>query len=275
MTWLSRKQASLNKLSLDGTLWLASDIHLGEHIPRTRQAFYAFLDSARAHANALVLAGDIFDFWAGDDIALKSSEPWLQEALDQLKKTATHIPLYLMHGNRDFLIRHKLAKQINATLLADTVIIESAAGPIRLSHGDEYCTDDPAYQRFRKIVHNPLIQATFLALPRRLRHRLASHIRSQSKNSHAFKNDTMVDVSSSAIKQAFLENTQVRTLIHGHTHMPGHHTLMLHGALYERWVLPDWEYDHEPVRGGYIEIKKSGVCLHRFDLPANAQSVAN
>lgn len=269
MTWLSRKQASLNKLSLDGTLWLASDIHLGEHIPRTRQAFYAFLDSARAQANALILVGDIFDFWAGDDIALKSPEPWLQEALGQLEKTATRIPLYLMHGNRDFLIRHKLAQQINATLLADMVVIESAAGPIRLSHGDEYCTDDPGYLRFRKIVHNRFIQATFLALPRRLRHRIANHIRNKSKNSHQYKNNAMMDVSAAAIEQAFLENTQVHTLIHGHTHKPGHHTSTLHGNIVERWVLPDWEYDREPVRGGYIEIKKNGVCLHRFDWPAS------
>lgn len=270
MTWLSRKQALLNKLSLDGTLWLASDIHLGEHIPKTRQAFYAFLDNARAHANALVLAGDIFDFWAGDDIALTSSEPWLQEALNQLKQTAAQIPLYLMHGNRDFLLRDALARQVNATLLADTVMIKSAAGPIRLSHGDEYCTDDPAYQRFRTIVHNRFVQATFLALPRRLRHRIANHIRRKSKDSHQYKNNTMVDVSSAAIEQAFLEDPQVRTLIHGHTHKPGHHTSILNGTTYERWVLPDWEYDQAPVRGGYIEIKKSGVCLHRFNWPANA-----
>lgn len=270
MTSLSRKQALLNKLSLDGTIWLASDIHLGEHIPKTREAFYAFLGSASVHANALVLAGDIFDFWAGDDIALKSPEPWLQEALNQLKQTANKIPLYLMHGNRDFLIQKKLARQLNATLLADTVIIESAAGPILLSHGDEYCTDDPGYQRFRKMVHNPVIQTIFLALPRRVRDRIASHIRRKSKNSHQYKNNTMVDVSSVAIEQAFLENPGVRTLIHGHTHKPGHHTSTLNGTPYERWVLPDWEYDHGPIRGGYIEIKKSGVCLHRFDLPANA-----
>ena len=269
MTWLSRKQASLNKLALDGTIWLASDIHLGEHIPKTRQAFYAFLDSARVHANALVLAGDIFDFWAGDDIALQSPEPWLQEALSQLAQTASQIPLYLMHGNRDFLIRHKLAKRLNATLLADTVTIESAAGLIRLSHGDEYCIDDPGYQHFRKIVHNPLIQATFLALPRHLRHRIASHIRRKSKNAHPYKNNTMLDVSAAAIEYAFLENPQVHTLIHGHTHKPGHHTSILNGTAYERWVLPDWEYDHGPIHGGYIEIKKSGVCLHRFHLPTN------
>ncbi|NLY64346.1 MAG: UDP-2,3-diacylglucosamine diphosphatase [Alcaligenaceae bacterium] len=265
----------MNKLPLPGTIWLASDIHLGGHIPETRQAFYEFLARARQEADTLILAGDIFDFWAGDDIALKSPEPWLQEALQHLAQTAAHIPLYLMHGNRDFLLGKKIARHLGATLLEDTVILATDAGLVRLSHGDEYCTDDLAFQRFRKIVHNPFIQAVFLALPRKLRQSIANCARRKSQASHQYKNDSIMDVSAGTIENIFRQDRDIHTLVHGHTHKPAHHEIMLDGKRCHRWVLPDWEFDHGPNRAGYIEIKKSGTFLHRHEGTLNTSILKN
>src|SRR5690606_10130653 len=141
-----------NKLAIPGVLWVASDIHLGTAVPQTARAFYAFLEQARHQADALILCGDIFDAWIGDDPALCTPPGWLAQALAQLRATAQAMPLYLVRGNRDFLMGQALADALGARLLDAPAVLDTDAGAILLAHGDEFCTDDLAYQRFRRIV---------------------------------------------------------------------------------------------------------------------------
>src|SRR5690606_16083182 len=140
---------------LTGTVWIASDIHLGPATPATAQAFHAFLDQACAQADALILCGDIFDAWIGDDFALASPPDWLAATLAKFQQVSEKIPLWLGRGNRDFLIGSTLATHVGAQLLPDPVILDSDAGTILLSHGDEYCTNDRNYQCFRRLVRYP------------------------------------------------------------------------------------------------------------------------
>ncbi|MFA7624735.1 MAG: UDP-2,3-diacylglucosamine diphosphatase, partial [Pusillimonas sp.] len=153
----------MNKLHLPGTVWLASDMHLGLQSPHTNRAFLSFLSQAAQQADALVLGGDIFNVWVGDD-SLDAPPAWLAELLAALQHTRQSIPLYLCRGNRDFLMGQRLCDHIGATLLGDQTRLQTDAGTLLFSHGDEYCTDDRAYQRFRKLVRTPWIQSVFLTL---------------------------------------------------------------------------------------------------------------
>ena len=63
----------MNKIALTGPVWLASDLHLGPATPAS-EAFLAFLQAAREEAGALLLPGDIFDAWIGDD-AIRVARP--------------------------------------------------------------------------------------------------------------------------------------------------------------------------------------------------------
>jgi UDP-2,3-diacylglucosamine hydrolase len=254
----------LNNLTLRGDLWIASDIHLGADIPNTAQAFYDFLALARRQAQGLILCGDIFDAWIGDDHALHQPPDWLATALTHLRQTAHAIPVYLSRGNRDFLMGDALAAALGAHLLPAPVLIDTRAGVILLAHGDEYCTDDLAYQRFRQIVHTAWIQQLFLSLPLSWRRAIADWARARSRQARHHKPMQIMDVNPQAVCQA-LRSADSRVLIHGHTHQPALHTLTIDGQAAQRWVLPDWDFDHDSKgRGGWISISQAGIQAHHW-----------
>ncbi|WP_073107256.1 UDP-2,3-diacylglucosamine diphosphatase [Pollutimonas bauzanensis] len=254
----------MNKIPLAGTVWVASDIHLGPDTPATARAFHLFLDKACAQADALLLCGDIFDAWIGDDFALASPPEWLSQTLDKLARVSARMPLWLGRGNRDFLMGEALARRVGARLLPDTVCLATDSGPVLLSHGDEYCVADAGYQRMRRIVRNPAVQKAFLSLSLKLRRGIADWARKRSMAANRQKSPGIMDVDQGAIEQAFLDSG-VETLVHGHTHRPAVHRLTVGGQARSRIVLPDWDCDHAGApRGGWLAIDRHGPVLRQL-----------
>ena len=229
--------------------------------------FFGFLEQAGAHAGALFLLGDIFDVWIGDDWA-QNPPPWLAQSLKALKQTAKQTTLYIGHGNRDFLMSKRLANQVGARLLDEQCILTVEGHTVLLAHGDEFCTTDHAYQRFRKLVRHPWTQALYLKLGLKQRLAIAQRARQKSMQNQANPSAVWHDVTLSSIDSA-LSLAGTRTLIHGHTHRPGHYVGKFEGKTIDRWVLPDWEADHlqpgEPVRGGWLVVNTDGLTLFGAD----------
>lgn len=259
--------ASLQPIPLQeipGTLWIASDTHLQSQTPRTTEAFLAFVRAAPENADALVLLGDVFDAWVGDDI-LKAPPPWLQEIVATLAETGKKIPLWLGHGNRDFLMGEALAASLRARILPERVRVKTDYGVILFAHGDELCTDDVEYQKMRMIVRNPAWQADVLARPLQERLQMATELRMQSESDKSMKAEEIMDVNQQAVEQLMLA-AGVTRLLHGHTHRPQRHVFMLNDRPAERWVLPDWDFDHAPTRGGWISIDRDGIALNDWEI---------
>jgi len=89
-------------------------------------------------------------------------------------------------------------------------------------HGDTLCTDDEAYQQFRRRVHQRWLQKLFLALPLSLRQKIAARMRADSRQANSGKSLTIMDVNDHAVYQA-MSRQRVHCLIHGHTHRPAVH----------------------------------------------------
>lgn len=253
-----------------GPVWLASDIHLSENSPATALAFYDFLEDASKQASALFILGDLFDVWVGDDV-IKRPAYWLKQALEALARCAAHIPVYIGLGNRDFLLGAAFINHIGAHPLADQTLLSVGPTTVLISHGDEYCTLDHSYQRFKWWVRQPWVQCAFRFLSLSQRLNIAAQARAQSikkmaqlSNMRANTEPDIIDVSTDAITSGF-SRFGVNTIIHGHTHRPGKQCYDIDRHVFTRWVLPDWEYDHlardMPPRGGYIEINNQGVEL--------------
>lgn len=222
-----------------------SDLHLSAEHPRSTQLFLQFARHTAPQAEALYILGDLFDSWAGDDDMDDLFHRPIIGALRSLADGGTHV--CLMHGNRDFLMDQALCRACGATLLSDPTLVDLYGSPTLLSHGDQLCTDDTAYQAFRKQVRTAEWQRQFLAQPLPARKAAISQYRAQSREATRVKPSDIMDVNSDAVA-AFLREHQYPNLIHGHTHRMGHHVLHVDGHTCQRWVLGDWDTQANALR---------------------------
>lgn len=215
-----------------------SDLHLSVERPDVAEMFLRFTRDIAPQAEALYVLGDLFETWAGDDDVADPFHSRMVAALRELTNRGTR--LYLMHGNRDLLMGSALEQMCGATLLADPTLITLYGKPTLLSHGDQLCTDDHAYQAGRKQVTDPAWQRQFLAQPLAARKAFISQLRARSQDEKQKKSLEIMDVNNDAVL-ALLRNHYYPNLIHGHTHRPGHHVLHVDGYTCNRWVLGDWD----------------------------------
>jgi len=219
-------------------------------------AFESFCAGPARAAAGLYVLGDLFDQWVGDD---QLQEPIAARIAAALRGVAdSGVPVGMIVGNRDFLMGRRFAAAAGATLLPEQIVVDVAGTPTLLMHGDELCTSDVAYQRFRRISHDRRWQSSFLALPYRLRRGVANWLRRKSREATAVKPEDILDVESGAVDAAF-RKANVARIVHGHTHRPAHHRLVVDGRACERYVLADW-YD----RGTYLEFDADGGRRHEL-----------
>ena len=230
-----------------------SDLHLSGARPAINELFFRFLRTRAAGAEALYILGDLFDYWIGDDDLAEPLHASVARALRAVSERG--VPLYLMHGNRDFLLGEAFCAASGARLLDDPAAPELPGARTLLMHGDTLCTDDVEYQRFRGTVRDKTWQREFLAQPLAGRHAQAEALRAASERGKSGKPPEIMDVSQEAVRATLRAHGYPR-LIHGHTHRPARHEVEVDGRRCERWVLPDW-YE----RGGYLELDDAGARL--------------
>ena len=234
-----------------------SDLHLQPSHPHTSAAFFGFLERHAMATQALYLLGDLFEYWAGDDDV---DDPFNRQVVAALRRVSdAGVKVFWIAGNRDFLVGPAFARAAGATILAEPFVADIAGQRIVLVHGDAECTADTQYMQFRAQVRQPEWQSQFLALPLAQRKAIIAGLRSNSRAEQAGKAHDIMDVTSQAIEQVFL-NTATEVMIHGHTHRPALHVI---GAT-RRYVLPDWDLDAQPARGGWIAVETDGA-IRRFD----------
>ncbi|MCQ4289381.1 UDP-2,3-diacylglucosamine diphosphatase [Pseudomonas stutzeri] len=236
---------------------LISDLHLEEQRPDITRAFLRFLETRAVHAEALYILGDFFEVWVGDD-GMTSFQHEIAAALRVLSESGTRI--YLMHGNRDFMIGKAFCREAGCTLLPDPHIAELSGQRVLLMHGDTLCTRDEGYMRLRRWLRNPVSLFVLHHLPLAKRQKLAQKLRSSSKEETRMKASDIVDVTPDAVVDV-MQRHHVRTLIHGHTHRPSSHTLQVAGQPAQRIVLGDWDR-----QGWALQIDESGFHQAPFEL---------
>jgi len=238
------------------TTLFISDLHLEESRPDITGAFLRFLDQKATGAEALYILGDFFEAWIGDDERTPLQEQ-VAAALRNLSDSGTR--LFLMHGNRDFLIGEDFCKRVGATLLDDPVVADLYGTPTLLMHGDSLCTADVEYQTFRASMRNVQWQQSFLARPLADRQLVARQLRDISMTRNKGKQSFIMDVTPKEVVEV-MEAHSVQHLIHGHTHRPAEHELEANGQPAKRIVLGDWAENVwwlEADKGQPLELKKA------------------
>lgn len=230
---------------------IISDLHLTTKKPATIMGFFRFMKDVAPHYSELVILGDLFDFWIGDD-AMEAAEPIIAQL--KLFSSLGH-RLLIMPGNRDVMIGEDFARACGAELLAPQVKVSIKGRDVLLSHGDEWCLLDKEYQAFRAMVRNPDWQRMALSKSVAERVAMATNARSQSEGDKRVKTDAEMDVVESAVAES-ARDFGVDCVIHGHTHKPMAH---VSGPVH-RWVVPDWRLDDSEKGGcsGYITFLADG-----------------
>lgn len=239
-----------------GETLFISDLHLSPERPATVGLFLDFLAIRARRAERLFILGDLFDAWIGDD----DDTPPYPEIIRALRALSEHgTELFFQAGNRDFLIGKGFAKASACHRLKDPVTVDLYGTPTLLMHGDLLCTDDVAYQRFRKKIRNPLLIRLFLFKSLKKRRKMAADYRRRSAEATAGKQSTIMDVNQDAVI-SYLQKAGVRRLIHGHTHRPALHQFMLNKALAQRWVLAEWK----PEQVEILVATQAGLRVERL-----------
>ena len=236
---------------------LISDLHLEEQRPDITRAFLHFLQTRACQAEALYILGDFFEVWVGDD-GMSPFQHDIARALRELSDAGTRI--FLMHGNRDFLIGRAFCREAGCTLLKDPSIVRLNGEPVLLMHGDSLCTLDVGYMKLRRLLRNPLSLLILRTLPLSTRRKLARKLRSESRAQTRMKAREIIDVTPDEVPRIMAEHG-VRTLIHGHTHRPAEHTLEVSGQSARRIVLGDWD-----SQGWALQIDEQGLHQAPFAL---------
>jgi UDP-2,3-diacylglucosamine hydrolase len=235
-----------------GSLFV-SDLHLDPERPEALAIFTDLLGGSARRADALYILGDLFEAWLGDD----DHSPLADQVADALHAVAdADVPVFFIRGNRDFLLGHDYAARCGMRLLPDPCVIDLYGEPTLILHGDLLCSDDVAYQTFRRQVRDPAWQSGFLAQPLAARREFARQARAASATHQADVGERITDVTPATV-QSTLAQYGVRRMIHGHTHRPASHRLTINGRERERIVLADW------YRGGEVLTVAAGGSISR------------
>lgn len=240
------------------TTLLISDLHLCGARPGITGLFLDFLRHRARAADALYILGDLFEYWIGDEAVEQEEFRAIVRGLRELTTKGT--PVYVMHGNRDFLMGHGFEKATGCRLLADPTRLDLYGTPTLLMHGDSLCTDDTEYMTFRAKVRSPAWQREFLGKPVIERERIVRDFREISRNSTAAKKPEIMDVNQQAV-ESVMRKHGVQRLIHGHTHRPKEHRFTLDGQPARRMVLGDW-YE----QGSVLRVDAQGWQLESLPL---------
>lgn len=239
-----------------------SDLHLSADVPELNELFFHSLTEWCGKIDALYILGDFFDVWVGDD----DDSPFISSVVQALSEFTTETPVFIQHGNRDFLLGNVFAEKSGVTILPEQHVAELYGKAYLLVHGDELCTDDLAYQQFRLQSRNSMWQAAVMAKPLAERRMLAGQIRMMSEIKKAEDGKSEISDATEAGVRALLNQYHgkgIEVLIHGHTHRPAVHVHETEEGCVRRYVLQDWENG----KGGYLSIGSDGkIDAHLLEI---------
>ncbi|MGX2040851.1 UDP-2,3-diacylglucosamine diphosphatase [Methylocaldum sp. MU1018] len=213
-----------------------SDLHLSSARPEITQRFLQFLGCRARESGRLYILGDLFDAYLGDDDDFSPNRE-VKAAFKSLTDSGTKV--YFQHGNRDFLLGNRFARETGVSLLSDYEVIDLYGVSTLITHGDLLCTDDVLYQRARERVRTEAWKRAALSKPLWLRRLYARWYRFKSGLDKRGKTAEIMDVNPEAVK-ATMRRYGVNRLIHGHTHRPAVHDLEIENKRCRRFVLPEW-----------------------------------
>jgi UDP-2,3-diacylglucosamine hydrolase len=244
---------------------IVSDIHLGAVPRETERGFVAFLEHVGVHASALLIAGDLFDFWFEYGTIIPGRHFRVLAALAKLVEAG--IPVTLAGGNHDAWGGRFLREEVGVAFHTEPFFMEFAGRRALIAHGDGLGGGDLKYRVLKNVLRSRAAILAFRALHPELGAKLAEAVSSTGSR---------VDHDEAAQGRArFLENwaegrlkedPSLGWVVCGHAHVP-----VIRDVGDGRFYLNagDWVTHYT-----YIAISASGApSLHEWPLKPPGRSL--
>ncbi len=156
--------------------YIASDIHLGAVPPETERAFVGWLEHVGGSGSALLLVGDLFDFWFEYGTIIPGRHYRVLAALSRLVDAG--IPVTLAGGNHDAWGGRFLREEVGATFHWDPFRMTIGGRPALVAHGDGLGKGDLKYRMLKAFIRSRAAITAFRWLHPELGQKLAHAVSS-------------------------------------------------------------------------------------------------
>ena len=153
----------IDQLAPGQKVYFASDFHLG--VPdaassRAReQKIVRWLDQVKHDAAAILLLGDIFDFWFEYRHTIPKGFIRLQGKLAEI--TDSGIPVLFFTGNHDMWMFDYFPQELNIPILREPISTTINGHSFYIGHGDGLGPGDHTYKLIKKVFANKACQWAF------------------------------------------------------------------------------------------------------------------
>ncbi len=201
---------------LPSPTYIISDAHLGVADRDAERLLLAFLRDIRRDARALIINGDLFDFWFEWKRVIPKAGFRILAALADLIDDG--VQLTWVAGNHDCWGGAFLRDEMGIDYVMGAWTGELAGWSTRVEHGDGLReVEDRRYRALRRVLRNPLAIRVFRWLHPDLGTRLALG------SSHASRTYRAKDGGSGLLKVAMQQlatESTLSLLVYGHSHVP-------------------------------------------------------
>lgn len=164
-------------------IYFASDFHLG--VPDKKSSnerekkIIEWLDMAKSDAEAIILAGDIFDFWFEYKKAIPRGFIRLQGKIAELTDSGIHVVFFT--GNHDMWMFDYFPEELGVVTYRDPQTISLNGQKLLIGHGDGLGPGDWSYKILKKIFNNKICQWAFARIHPNLGIRIANYWSAKSR----------------------------------------------------------------------------------------------
>lgn len=154
---------NIPKLQEGKKIYFASDFHLGA--PNTTSSIARekrivnWLKTIATDAQAVILVGDLFDFWFEYKHAVPKGHIRFLGQLAAMSDTGINIIIFV--GNHDLWLKDYLKEQIGATIIHQAQSFQIGSKKFYIAHGDGLNPKDHKFRIIKKIFTNPFCQWLF------------------------------------------------------------------------------------------------------------------
>jgi len=165
--------------------------------------------------DCLVILGDLFDLWLGDNQIIVDRHQSLLETFSEYRQKGKHI--YYLKGNHDFVLGDTFEKKIGANVFDEEAIFGWDGYRFFASHGENVNKKDVGYQLLRRIFRSRLTEKAIRTWDDKRIYRLGMRFASGMKDMPNVKKLQALDhLYMNYAKERLQENCHAVILAHTH-----------------------------------------------------------